>query len=233
MPENNELKHYGVLGMKWGVHKSKHRSTSLRAAIARRSNKKVDKNFEKWKENDKKKKNALELGKKAAAAKLAYEKDPTNKNLRSEYKQANKEYKKSLGQNTSYRKGAIRQEIGRDLSRKYLSEAKKVKKLLNADPSNKSLQKEYNNWMSKQDVERAKARRASDVGQKRMLKKATIKRTMTNTIKAAGVSAAIGIGTVAVNQYLKKQGGAGISTDQIRRYAEAGKKALNFTKYFY
>ena len=44
---NPELYHYGVKGMKWGVRKkrSSYRSTSLRSAMARRQNEKVDAGF--------------------------------------------------------------------------------------------------------------------------------------------------------------------------------------------
>ena len=202
----HELYHYGIKGMKWGVRKDKkqsgYKSTSIRSALARRSNEKVDAGFKDWNENSKKKASAIELGKKANAAKMAYEKDKGNKALKSAYKAANKEYKKALSDNTTYRKGAIRQEVGRDASRKYLSEAKKVKKQLTADPSNKALQKKYNDLMSKHDVERAKARRAADVGANRSRKKAAIKRSMTMTVKAAAGTAAVAGGAYAVNRYL-------------------------------
>ena len=207
LTSNGELYHYGVKGMKWGVRKDKkwdsgYKSTTVRSALARRSNEKVDKGFKDWKENAAKRDDAVALGKKANIAKLAYEKDKSNKDLKAAYKSANKEYKKALSENTTYRKGVVRKEVGQDISRKYLSEAKKVKKQLDADPSNKKLQKQYNDLMSKHDVERAAARRAVDVSTKRMRAQASFKRSMTMTAKAAAGAAAIAAGTYAVNRYL-------------------------------
>lgn len=233
----DELKHYGILGMKWGVRRTKeqlgYRSKSVSSALARRSNKKVDAGFKKWQENAKKRDNAISLGKKATSAKLAYEKDKSNKTLKSEYKKSEKEYKKALRKNTTYRKGVVRQEVGRDLSRKYLSLAKQVKKELLKDPSNKQLRKKYDNLMSNYNVERAKARRAVAVGQKRSAKIASLKRARTMAIKGAAVTAGITAGTAAVNTYLKRNGRAGISTDAFKSAANIGKTVLNYAGYIY
>lgn len=236
------LMHYGVKGMKWGVRKSNtsgYRSTGIRSALARRSNEKIDKSFKDWGENTKKKADAIALGKKANVAKIAYEKDKSNKDLKADYKQANKEYKKALKENTTYRKGVIRQEVGRDISRKYLSEAKKVKKQLDVDPTNKDLQKQYNKLMSKHDVERADARRAVEVSTRRMRKEASIKRTMTMTAKAAVGTAALAGGTYAVNRYLDKHqvtlDGKSVrfSTRTVRDVSEIAKTVRDLMGYMY
>lgn len=179
----DELYHHGIKGMKWGVRR------------ARRQNAKVDKSFKKWKENSNKKANAIDLGKKANVARMDYERDRSNKELKRTYKQANREYKKALNSNTTYRKGAIRGEVGKDASRKYLSEAKKVQKQLNADPNNRELKKQYDYLQGQHDVQRAKARKAPEVGAKRSARKAAAKRAMTMTVKAAATAAAIGVGT--------------------------------------
>lgn len=221
-----EIYHAGIKGMKWGIRRYQnkdgsltpagkkryaqdtaqvgYRSTGIKSALSRRSNEKVDKSFKDWNENVKKRDNAIELGKKASAAKRAYENDKSNKALKAAYKEANKQYKKALSENTTYRKGVVKQEVGRDAARKYLSDAKKVKKQLTADPSNKELQKKYNDLMSKHDIERANARRATEVSAKRSQLKANIKRKMTLTVKAAAGTAAVAAGAYAVNQYLSK-----------------------------
>ena len=202
MHDNNELYHFGVKGMRWGHRKNNYRSTSVRSAMARRENNKIDKGFKDWNENAKKRDNAIELGKKANVSRRAYENDKSNKSLKSAYKQDNKAYKKALRKNTTYRKGVVKQEVGKDISRKYLSDAKKVKKQLDADPTNKQLKKKYNELMSKHDVERAKARKAVEKANKRSRKKAAIKRGMTMSVKAAGATAACAAGAYAVNRYL-------------------------------
>ena len=170
----NELTHVGVLGMKWGKRK-KYSSTGLNSYIAKKKNEKVDKSFKAWKENSDKKNQAIEIGLKRNAAKINYESDTRNKQNKAEYKQLNKDYKKAISKNTTYRKGSIKEEVGKDMSRKYLSEAKKVNKLLQNDRTNTELQKKYNELMSKHDVERASARKAQEVAANRSQKKLILK----------------------------------------------------------
>lgn len=186
----HELYHYGVKGMRWGVRR------------ARRENEKIDKSFKNWNTNAKNKANAIDLGKKANSARMDYERDSQNKDKKRAYKQANREYKQALRTNTTYRKGAIRGEVGKDMSRKYLSEAKAIKKQLNADPNNKELQKQYKYLSDQHQYERAKARKAPEVGAKRSAKQAALKRKMTMTVKAVATAAAVAVGIAAVNKVL-------------------------------
>ena len=236
---NNELYHYGVLGMKWGKRKNSYKSTGIKAALARRSNNKVDKSFKKWNENAKKKADAIDLGKKATESRLAYENNKSDKNLKKQYKQDNKAYKKALKSNTTYRKGQIQKEVGSDLSRKYLSEAKKVQKQMTVEPSNKQLQKRYNDLMSKHDIERARARRAPDVAEKRSKKRASFKRTMTMTAKTLAGTAIVAAGAYAANRYLSNHNvtlngkKATLGAQNIRDAANLAKRVKDFMGYVY
>lgn len=219
------LMHYGIPGMKWGVRKKDYSSTSVRAAMARRQNDKVDAGFKNWNDNSKKKANAIDLGKEMNTNRMAYESN-RNKQTRAAYKSSKKAYKKALRKNTTYRKGAIRGEVGKDASRKYLSAAKKVKKQLDADPNNKQLKRQYSDLMSKHDIERAKARKAPEVGANRSRKIAAVKRGLTMSAKAAATTAAVGGGLYLANKYgiLNTQ----ISSDDVIRYAKVGKKILAY-----
>ena len=236
---NKELYHYGVPGMRWGHRKTSYKSTGIRSAIARRSNEKVDEGFKKWNDNAKKRDDAINLGKTRNAAKLAYESNKSDKNLKSAYKAANKDYKKALSKNTTYRKGVVRQEVGKDASRKYLSEAKKIKKQLDANPGDRQLQKKYNDLMSKHDVERANARRAVEVGAKRSQKKAAMKRAMTMTVKTAATTAAVSAGAYAVNRYLNDHQVSfngqrvNVGSQNIRNVMDKVNKAKKFMGYMY
>lgn len=224
---DDELYHFGVKGMKWGVRKKRYTSTSLRAYAAKRQNDKVDKSFKNWQVNTQRKTNAIDAGKKANIARITYE-TSGDRGAKKAYKQANREYKKALRSNTSYRKGAIRGEVGSDMSRKYLSEAKKVQKQMKDDPNNKQLQKQYSQLMSQHDIERAKARKAPAVGAKRSARKAAMKRRATMTVKATVTTAAVGAGLKMAQKY----GGLNInmsSEDFIRR----AKTAKDFMGFFY
>ena len=222
---NDELYHYGVKGMKWGVRKDRtasggkdYRPTSIRAAVARRQNDKVDKSFKKWKEGSANKADAIELGKKKNASQMEWEKDRKNKEKKAQYKSDNKEYKRALRQNTEYRKGTVRQEVGKDLSRKYMTEAKRAKKAGD--------DKTYSQFMNKHDIERARARKAQEVGQRRSNYKAGLKRSMKMAVKAAVVSAAVGAGV----KYAQKKG-YNISLDDVdkaTKYINTAKKVMSY-----
>lgn len=219
------LMHYGVPGMKWGVRKKDYSSTSVRAAMARRQNDKVDAGFKNWNDNSKKKANAIDLGKSMNTNRMAYESN-RNKQTKAAYKSSKKAYKKALRKNTTYRKGAIRGEVGKDASRKYLSAAKKVKKQLDSDPNNKQLKRQYSDLMSKHDIERAKARKAPEVGANRSRKIAAVKRGLTMSAKAAATTAAVGGGLYLANKYGVLN--TSISSDDVIRYAKVGKKILTY-----
>ena len=217
---NNELYHYGIPRRsgryKWGSGKNpraakKYRSSSIRGAMAARANKKVDNSFNKWNENTKKKQSAIDLGKKRNELKISYETNKQDKNLKKEYRTTNRQYKKALRKNTLYRQGSIREEVGRDLSKKYLKVAKAT--------DSRKMYDRYNR-------ERNKARRAQGVGAKRSQRKANFKRNMTKSAKAAVGAAAAYAGA----RYAQKKYNVRIDSEQFMR---AAKNARKFYSYIY
>lgn len=224
---DDELMHYGVKGMRWGVRK------------ARKENAKIDKSFKKWNENSKKREDAIGLGKQANNSRMAYERDSKNKDLKKQYKADQKAYNKSLRGNTTYRKGQVRKEVGKDMARQYLNESKSVKKQLDKDPNNKQLQKQYQYLSDQHQYERAKARKAPEVAAKRSAKKASIKRGLTMTAKRAATGAAIAAGAVAVNKVLQSNNvelngkAVKVGETNIRDAVNFINKGREFMKYFY
>lgn len=93
--------------------------------------------------------------------------------------------------------------------------------------------------MSKHDIERAKARKAPEVAAKRSARKASAKRAMTMSIKAAAGTAAVAAGTYAVNKYLRNHdvrlngNPIHIKTNNIRTASEWIKKGKDIFKYMY
>ena len=233
-----ELYHHGILGMKWGIRryqnkdgsltnagKKRYMSTGIRSAIARRQNEKVDKSFKKWNEQAAARDNAINAGKRYNEAKASGQVD--KKELRS----IKKEYKNSLSKVSTYRKGQVRQEVGQDMSRKYLAQANRVYKQMKSDPNNRELAKEYQRLMNLHDKERYSARRAAKVGANRSRRIAAIKSGVTKTVKAAAVASAVGAGLYFTNQYLNTKG-AGINLNS-QEIVQNIKKVASIFKYIY
>lgn len=197
----------------------------------------MDASFNKWKENSKKRQDAIAIGKSMNVNKMAYEKNKSDKNLKSAYKSSKKEYKQALKSNTTYRKGQIKKQVGSDLSRKYLSEAKRLKKQSDFN-TNKDAKKAYDKLISNYNIERAKARRAPEVAANRSRRIASIKRGMTMTVKAAAVSGAVAAGGIAVNSYLKKHDvrlngkSVRLGSQTIRNVMDYVNKGKQIFKYF-
>ena len=230
---NSELYHYGVPRRsgryKWGSGKNPyHHGTSMspRAIIARHNNRKVDKSFKKWKEGSATRDAAISAGKIRNEKRMAFEQN-RNRETKAEYKQAEKAYKKALGKNTMYRKGTVRQDVGRDLSRKMLQRSKQLDKQLQQNPNDRQLRKDYKRANKIYSIERDKARKAQSVGASRSNKKAAIKRGMKMSAKAAIAAGATAGAAYQLNKRTNINGQEFMN--RVARGYEFYRKAKRFT----
>ena len=244
----DEFYHSGIKGMHWGVRryqnedgtlteagkkrqKQQYHSTGLRAYIARKRNERVDASFKKWKEGAEARDNAIEIGKKATAAEMEYNRNP-NKDTKASMKSARKAYKHALSKNTTYRKGSVREAVGRDKAKAYLLEARQISKQMKTDPENRQLAKKYDSYMSKHDVERAKAGRAQSVGATRSRRIASLKRAGTMAAKGAAIAGTAYVGL----RHLKKYKGIDVNLsagDVAEKLKRAGRVARTVRGFVY
>lgn len=238
-PTDNDLYHHGILGQKWGKQngppyplgsgdhssaekkagwrhslRKKHRSTSIMGALARRKNEKIDKSFEKWKKSDEARDRAIESGKRANEARINYENNKS-KDTKKSYKEANKQYKRDLRKNTTYRKGTVRQEVESDLSRKYLSKARGIENELRNNPNDKILKKQYNKALTKHDVYRDKARKEQAKAAAKSEYIAKVKRNVTNSINGIAIIVAISAAHSGAEWYKNHKTGAKYFSDIV------------------
>ena len=221
---SNELYHHGIKGQKWGVRRYQNEDGSLTNAGKKRrqislnpkvikaqiENRKVKKSFENWKKSDAARDKAIALGKDRNDKALEYELN-RNKDTRKAYKEANKAYKSATKKNTLYRRGVVKETIGRDLASKYQTAAKR-----SSDTDT------YNRLMNKHDTELASARKALPKAKKQSQRVASLKRAKTMALKSIAGTAVVAAGVYATNKILAKKGiKSPLTIDNVARVLNA------------